>query len=106
MYTHVRLKGSFWFKLRNVLSPVFTPGYSQCQCCGGYWNVVRPHVTMYEFDVEPGSGRGFFALCKVCWIDLKRPAKRLSYYEEAYFAREDPIQEEWRKIEEAVMAGG
>lgn len=36
-------------------------GYSECNCCGFPWNLVKPHC------IEIQDGRGASPVCEDCW---------------------------------------
>src|SRR5215831_19342032 len=86
------------FRVCNLLSKVFTPGYSSCGRCGGCWNVVQPHNTQYS------SQWGCFPLCEQCWQDLGTPEARLPYYE-SLVSRTWGHPGRWSAIREAVLRG-
>lgn len=118
---NLKLKSRGWvFRLANAASWLLTPGFSQCGCCGGYWNVVESHTTTYsqttqlatvtidgkEAGFTPvGFSMGCFPLCEVCWERLGTPTARLPYYRALYEDWHAP-EEKWEVIQLAVLAGG
>lgn len=66
----------------------------------------------------PRAGRGVFALCEKCWVDLGTPDVRLPYYRrvwerwipltttaDARIGDPADLDEDWRLIRDAVLAG-
>lgn len=90
----------FVFRVTNVLSILFTPGYSYCDRCHGRWNIVERHSTRFN------EHSGLFPLCEECWRALT-PEERWPYYQRLLMEWNcAPGDIKWMQVHDAVRHGG
>ena len=96
---NIKSRGLF-FRFINIMSMVFTPGYSWCLRCKGRWNIVEIHSTQFT------NSEGTFPLCEKCWSELT-PETRMPYYEQLLISQGVTVgHAKWTQVHEAVLGGG
>jgi hypothetical protein len=85
------------------IGQLLAPSYGFCKKCKTPWRFVREHTTSYGT-----RGRGCFPLCQKCWDELT-PQTRLPFYRALVMSWkhfDEPVEQTWAQLQEAVLAGG